>query len=143
MRWIWALWAVAFAVSAAEVKQEVVGVTHLPAETVTAGFAKGVNLAKAANYRVEASRRDVAGEVEVHTKDTDIFYVTSGSATFVTGGTLVGGREIAPDEIRGKDVTGGAARHLAKGDVIIVPAGTPHWFKEIQEPSTYFVVKVR
>jgi len=35
------------------------------------------------------------------------------------------------------------ARVLSKGDVIIIPANVPHWFKEIQQPVTYFVVKVR
>jgi mannose-6-phosphate isomerase-like protein (cupin superfamily) len=61
----------------------------------------------------------------------------------VTGGEIVGGRMIAPGEIRGADVKGGETRRINKGDVIIVPAGTPHWFKEVSGPINYYVVKAR
>jgi glc operon protein GlcG len=80
---------------------------------------------------------------EVHTKDADIIHVLEGTATFVTGGALVEPRSIAPDEIRGKEISGGETRRLAKGDVIIVPAGTPHWFKQVTAPFLYYVVKAR
>ncbi|MEW5976007.1 MAG: hypothetical protein AB1898_09410 [Acidobacteriota bacterium] len=50
---------------------------------------------------------------------------------------------VAPDEIRGSQISGGEARQIQKGDVIIVPAGTPHWFKEVPAPMTYYVVKAR
>ena len=73
--------------------------------------------------------RGAEGQVEVHVKDTDIIYMLEGSTTFVTGGTMVGGKTTAPDEIRGSNVQGGETRTLTKGDVIIVPNGTPHWFK--------------
>jgi glc operon protein GlcG len=92
---------------------------------------------------VHASRREKPGQAEVHLNDTDIIYVLDGTATFVTGGTVTEGKNIAADEIRGASVTGGETRQLKKGDVIIVPAGTPHWFKESSNPFTYYVVKVR
>ena len=95
------------------------------------------------NYQVNASRRDGPGLVEVHTKDTDLFYVLKGSATVVTGGTIVDGKPIAPDEIRGKGITGGETRELAPGDTMIIPNGVPHWFKSVQGPFLYFTVKVR
>ena len=95
------------------------------------------------NYMVHASRRDGAGQAEVHVQDTDIIYVLEGSTTFVTGGTVVEGKTTAPDEIRGTAVKGGETRRLGKGDVIIVPNGTPHWFKEVEGPVLYYVVKVR
>ena len=66
-----------------------------------------------------------AGQVEVHVKDTDIIYMLEGTTTFVTGGTMVGGKPSAQDEIRGSSVEGGETRTLTKGDVIIVPKGTP------------------
>ena len=28
-----------------------------------------------------------------------------------------------------------------KGDVMVIPAGVPHWFQDVQGPLTYFVVK--
>ncbi len=120
-------------------------VTYFPAEKVSAAFAKGAVLFDGAgrNYMVHASRRDNAGQPEVHVKDTDIIYVLEGSTSFVTGGTLVGGKTTAPDEIRGTAVKDGDTRRLGKGDVIIVPNGTPHWFKEVNGPVLYYVVKVR
>ena len=119
------------------------GVTYLPAEQVAAAFAKGMPLLEAENYKIHASRRDKPGLVEVHVKDTDIIHVLTGSATLVTGGTLVGGKTIAPEEIRGTSVEGGETRTLQPGDVMVVPNGTPHWFKEVPGPMTYYVVKVR
>ncbi|HQR31496.1 MAG TPA: cupin domain-containing protein [Blastocatellia bacterium] len=81
--------------------------------------------------------------VEVHEQDADIIYVLEGSATLVTGGEIIGGNLIAPGEIRGTEVKGGETRTITKGDVIIVPAGTPHWFKEVPGPLNYYVVKAR
>src|SRR5205823_13486604 len=120
-------------------------VTYFPADKVSAAFAKGTVLfdGEGRNYMVHASRRDAAGQAEVHVKDTDIIYMLDGSTTFVTGGTVVGGKTTAPDEIRGTSVEHGETRRLAKGDVIIVPNGTPHWFKDVDGPVLYYVVKVR
>jgi mannose-6-phosphate isomerase-like protein (cupin superfamily) len=118
-------------------------ITYIPAEQVRMAFAKGAVLLNNGTYQVHASRRDGAGQVEVHVKDTDIIYVLEGTTTFVTGGTMVGGKPTDPDEIRGIDVTGGETRTLSKGDVIVVPSGTPHWFKTVSGPVLYYVVKVR
>jgi glc operon protein GlcG len=119
-------------------------VSYFEKETVGSAFAKGsVLFDKSDKYMVHASRRDQPGMGEVHTKDTDIIYVLEGSATFVTGGTLVEAHSTAADEIRGKAISGGETRTLVKGDVIIVPAGTPHWFKEVKGPFLYYVVKAR
>jgi len=122
------------------------GVTYFDKDKVAAAFAKGAVLFDGGgdrNYMVHASRREKPGMVEVHVKDTDIIYVLDGSATFVTGGTIVDGKPTEPDEIRGTAVNGGDTRRIAKGDVIIVPNGTPHWFQDIPTPLTYYVVKVR
>ena len=119
------------------------GVTYIPADQVAAAFAKGAVLVNSGNYMVHASRRDTEGQAEVHTKDADIIYMLEGSTTFVTGGTVVDGTTTAADEIRGTRVQGGETRTLRKGDVVVVPRGTPHWFKEISGPVLYYVVKVR
>ncbi|HZE88713.1 MAG TPA: cupin domain-containing protein [Verrucomicrobiae bacterium] len=119
------------------------GVAYFAASDVKAAFEKGAVLAKRENYMVHASRRDAAGQAEVHVKDADIIYVLEGSSTFVTGGRVVEGKETAPDEIRGSRIEGGETRTISPGDVLIVPRGTPHWFKEIQGPVVYYVVKVR
>jgi mannose-6-phosphate isomerase-like protein (cupin superfamily) len=118
-------------------------VTYIPADQVKAAFAKGAVLVNNGSYQVHASRREEPGQVEVHVKDTDVIYMLEGTATFVTGGTLVGGATTAPGEIRGSNVQGGETRTLTKGDVIIVPNGTPHWFREVSGPVLYYVVKVQ
>ena len=113
---------------------------------VKAAFAKGSVLFDGAgdrNYMVHASRRDSAGLAEVHAKDTDIIYVLDGSATVVTGGSVIEGKETAADELRGKSIQNGERRMLTRGDVMIVPNGTPHWFQDVRGPFTYYVVKVR
>ncbi|HEU4427875.1 MAG TPA: cupin domain-containing protein [Myxococcota bacterium] len=116
-------------------------VLHLPKRDVDAAFARGVPLTENALYKIHASRRDAPGVGEVHVADTDIIYVLSGRATFVTGGVLREARETAPGELRGPRIEGGVERELAAGDVIIVPNGTPHWFKAVDGPVTYYVVK--
>lgn len=116
-------------------------VTQLDAERVRAAFAKGEPLVETAGYKVHASRRDAPGQAEVHTRDTDVIYVLSGTATFVTGGRVVEPKEVAAGEIRGSRIEGGTQRTLAPGEVIVVPNGTPHWFQAVPGPFTYYVVK--
>ena len=50
---------------------------------------------------------------------------------------------IEPEEIRAKESRDGESRMITKGDVVVVPNGTPHWFKEVKGPINYYVVKVR
>jgi glc operon protein GlcG len=113
---------------------------------VAAAFAKGAVLydgKDGRNYMVHASRREKAGMAEVHELDTDIIYVLEGSATFVTGGSVLQGKPTEAHEVRGDAIRGGDTRTIASGDVLIVPNGTPHWFKDVKGPLTYYVVKVR
>ena len=116
--------------------------TFVGSNTVAAAFAKGMPLQENNEFKVHASRRDAPGVAEVHTRDTDIIHVLEGSAIFVTGGTAVDPQTIAPHEVRGKEIKGGQDRRINKGDVIIVPNGVPHWFKQVDGPLLYFVVKV-
>jgi len=120
-------------------------VHYFTREQVAASFAKGAVLIDGTGraYMVHTSRRETPGQAEIHTRDTDVIYVVEGSATFVTGGVAVGAKETAPDEVRGTAIKGGETRRIVKGDVITVPAGTPHWFKEVKGPIAYYTVKVR
>ena len=94
------------------------------------------------NFVVMAARRDKAGEVEVHNVDSDIFYMLSGTATFVTGGKTAEPRTTAPGEVRGSSIEGGETHQVSQGEVIVIPPNVPHWFKEVHGPLNYFVVKV-
>ena len=111
-------------------------------ERVAAAFAQGAPLLATNNFKIQAGRRTEPGEVEIHDHDTDIFYVLEGSATFVTGGKAVDTRSTAPGETRAKEITGGDARQLTKGDILVIPKGVPHWFKQVSGTFLYYVVKV-
>ena len=112
-------------------------------EEVQAAFAKGMPLVEVGDYKIHASRREGPGMVEIHARDTDIAYVIHGSATLVTGGTAVGVKETAAEELRGTAIQGGETRQLGVGDVVVIPNGVPHWFREVRAPFLYYVVKVR
>lgn len=125
---------------------DVAPVSYFESRQVSAAFANGAVLVgeeAGRGFMVHASRREVPGQAEIHTLDTDIIYVLEGSATFITGGTVVDGKTTAPNEIRGASITDGETRRISKGDVIVVPNGTPHWFKEVSGTILYYVVKTR
>ena len=111
-------------------------------DKVASAFAKGGPLLETNNFKIQAGRREAPGMVEVHARDTDIFYVLEGAATLVTGGKAVEPKRISDDEVRAKEIAGGEVSHLVKGDVIVIPKGMPHWFKEVTGPFLYYVVKV-
>ncbi len=119
-------------------------VTYVPHDKVTATMAKGGAIIEdKGGLRVLAQRRGT-GEVEVHMKTNHVFIIVEGEATFVTGGTLVGSKQTAPDEVRAASVQGGQTHHLTKGDVITIPANTPHWFKEIPTGTiAYYAVNIQ
>ena len=127
-------------------EQKMRPVKFIDAKFVADSFAKGAVLedgSNGENYMVHASRRDKPGMSEVHELDTDIIYVLEGTATFVTGGRSVDPKMVAANEFRGSMIDGGETRQLQKGDVVIVPKGTPHWFKQVDGAFLYYVVKVR
>jgi len=97
------------------------------------------------HYRVNVVRRGSPGVAMAHAtgpaKGTEVHYIIDGSATVVTGGTLVraaGDSGKAPGR---STIDGGETRKVAKGDVIVIPAGTPHWYKEVNGSVTYLEVR--
>ena len=126
--------------------QKTSAVTFFDSRSVADAFSKGAVLVgenSGENYQVHASRREKSGLAEIHELDTDIIYVLDGTATIVTGGKSVEPKQTAPNEFRGTSVEGGETRQLKKGDVLVVPKGTPHWFKQVDGAFLYYVVKVR
>jgi len=117
-------------------------VAYFESGAVGAAFAKGAPLLEVGDYKIHASRREKPGQAEIHLRDTDIIYFLDGKATLVTGGEVKDPQTVAPDEVRGAEIKGGESRCLAKGDVLVVPSGTPHWFREVEGPVLYYVVKV-
>jgi mannose-6-phosphate isomerase-like protein (cupin superfamily) len=118
------------------------GAVHVDPGKVAAALAKGGTLVTRPDLLVSGSHREAAGQVEVHDKETDVLYIVDGEATLVIGGKMVDGKVTRPGQWLGKDITGGQTSRIAKGDVFVIPAGIPHWFKEVPKSISYFVVKV-
>ena len=117
-------------------------VTYIPHDTVNQTMAKGGQIIGENGLIVLAQRRG-AGEVEVHENTNHVFIIVEGEATFVTGGTMVDAKNTAPGQIRAASVQGGKTYHLTKGDVITIPAKTPHWFKEVPTKTiAYYAVNL-
>ncbi len=82
----------------------------------------------------------------VHDYVTETYYILSGSGTFVTGGRLGDPKETDLSKFNaGMSHTGarigGEAQRVKPGDIIIVPAGTPHSFSELDGPISYLVYR--
>jgi mannose-6-phosphate isomerase-like protein (cupin superfamily) len=87
-------------------------------------------------------RRTQPAKAEVHTTETDVWYVIDGGCVLVTGGTLIDAAEAEPGQIRGTGISGGEEQKIGKGDFIRIPNGMPHWVKKIEgEEIVYIVVK--
>jgi mannose-6-phosphate isomerase-like protein (cupin superfamily) len=119
------------------------GTTDVTVRSVDAGNA---NVGIALVQRVSAETNDAI----LHEKVTEIYYLTQGSGTLELGGTLVdpkpfgpstGLPDIGPSQ-RGTGIRGGTSRRVGVGDVVVIPAGTPHRFTAIDGPITYIVYRV-
>jgi mannose-6-phosphate isomerase-like protein (cupin superfamily) len=94
------------------------------------------------SYKVQLSVRTSSGGAEVHAHWDDVMMVEQGSATLITGGTVLGARTGADGETHGSGIQGGQSRAIVRGDVLAVKAGTPHQL--ILKPgSTYGAVVVK
>lgn len=117
-------------------------VGHDKVAAALAGQTPRGSLVEASDLIVLGAHRSENGHVELHEKQTDVFYVVDGEATFVTGGKMLGGKVTSPGQWLGTETQGGQVHHLSKGDVMVIPAGIPHWFKDVPHSVSYFVVKV-
>jgi mannose-6-phosphate isomerase-like protein (cupin superfamily) len=84
-----------------------------------------------APYNANLEYRAAVGPAAVHEREAELFYVIDGSATLTTGGKLVNEKRTNAENLTGTAIDGGASRPVAKGDFIIVPENTPHWFSAI------------
>ena len=84
-----------------------------------------------APYNVSLEYRAAVANAAVHETEAELFYVIDGSATLVTGGKLTNENRTNAANLSGSGIEGGVSRRVAKGDFIMVPEGTPHWFSAI------------
>lgn len=117
-------------------------VHYIDHEKVAEVISKGGPIVSDPGLVVLAQRRR-AGEVEYHDHTNHVFIIVEGEATLVVGGTMVNAKRTAPDQLRAPSAEGGTTYHLSKGDVITIPAKTPHWFKEIPTKTVaYYAVNI-
>ena len=96
------------------------------------------------NHLLLKTRREAgSGQAELHEKQADLIVVQSGQATIIIGGRILNGKTTAPNEIRGTSIEGGERQSLKAGDVLHVPAKTPHQvLLDAGQTLDYIVLKV-
>jgi mannose-6-phosphate isomerase-like protein (cupin superfamily) len=117
-------------------------VHYVSGQKVAETMAKGGQIISDEGFVVLANRRGAA-DAELHDTTNHVFIIVEGEATFVTGGTLVAPRETGRGQVRAKGIEGGQTHQLRKGDVITIPAKTPHWWKEVPSGTVgYYAVNL-
>jgi uncharacterized RmlC-like cupin family protein len=116
-------------------------------ETLHKGMKNGLaseTLGNWGNHLLLKTRREAtSGQAELHEKQADLIVVQSGQATIVIGGRILNGKTTAPNEVRGTSIEGGARQSLQAGDVLHVPAKTPHQvLLDRGQTLDYIVLKV-
>ncbi len=95
------------------------------------------------NHLIGIAYREASGVAELHETQTDILIVENGEATLTVGGTLVNPKTVKPNEVRGTSIDGGATHQVTAGDIMHIPAKTPHQLKLAPGTKlTYLVIKV-
>jgi len=84
-----------------------------------------------------------AQEAVLHeTTMSEIYYMLEGAGTLVTGGTLASERRTSGSiTVRGSRIDGGVSRHVAKGDVVIIPGRLPHWWSNMDGDMSYLIIR--
>ncbi|HUQ88797.1 MAG TPA: cupin domain-containing protein [Vicinamibacterales bacterium] len=101
-----------------------------------AGGMSSSNVTTTDQYRVSIVKRDKAAGALAHPGNTELLYIVEGAGKMVTGGKIVAAANGKPASI-----VDGVEKTFAKGDVFIVPAGSPHWFAAVDTPVTYLEVR--
>ena len=135
-----AAFALGVMVTAAGVPLSVHYVHH---DKVASTMVKGGQIIGDSGFVVLANRAVQRG-AEMHDKTNHLFIIVDGEATFVTGGKLVNSKVISPGQTRADGIEGGVEHRLSKGDVITIPANTPHWWKDTSKTGSvgYYAVNI-
>jgi mannose-6-phosphate isomerase-like protein (cupin superfamily) len=99
------------------------------------GMAVG-SITNSDEYRINLIRRTEAAGAIVHQRGTELHFITEGAGTIVTGGIVV-----RPTEGGRATIEQGQALRVSKGDAILIPEGTPHWYSEVEGAITYLEVR--
>jgi mannose-6-phosphate isomerase-like protein (cupin superfamily) len=93
-------------------------------------------LLQLAPYTANLEYRAGVANAAVHEKEAELFYVVDGAGTMVTGGKLTAENRTNTENLSGSGIEGGQTRRVTKGDFIMVPENTPHWFSAIEGSLT-------
>jgi mannose-6-phosphate isomerase-like protein (cupin superfamily) len=117
------------------------GVRYIDHGKVAAAFVKGGRILEDQGLTVIANRGLQRGP-EMHANTNHVFIIEDGEAEFVTGGKMIDSKVIDPGQTRGTGIEGGVSHHLTKGDVITIPAKTPHQWKDTSKTGSvgYYAV---
>ena len=89
------------------------------------------SLLQSNSYKATLEYRAKAGTPSIHEAEAELIYIVDGSATFVTGGKLINEKRTNATNVGGTGIENGETRKVSKGDFIMVPQGTPHWFSGV------------
>jgi mannose-6-phosphate isomerase-like protein (cupin superfamily) len=84
------------------------------------------------NANLEYRVAGLNAPASVHEREAEMFYVVEGSGTLVTGGQLREEKRTNAENLSGSAIDGGSERKVVKGDWVMVPEKTPHWFTKIE-----------
>ncbi len=93
-------------------------------------------------YRAVLEYRQASAPPAVHKTQAEIFQVVAGAGQLVTGGRLDGLRAVDAANESGTGISGGSSRRVAAGDMLVVPAGMPHWFPSVEGRLVLISLKV-
>jgi len=79
-----------------------------------------------APYRAQLEYRPVGGPAAVHEKDAELMVVLDGTGNILTGGKLVDEKRVNANNLSGPSIADGTPHNVVKGDMILIPANTPH-----------------
>ena len=89
--------------------------------------------------------KDQPGDAIAHeTRTSEVYYILEGGGTLVTGGTIVNPKPVPANRSpgpRGEKIDGGVSRHVGKGDLIIIPGRTPHWWSSLDGDLNYMIIR--
>jgi mannose-6-phosphate isomerase-like protein (cupin superfamily) len=90
------------------------------------------------HYRINVVQRTKPQGAITHPGFIEVHHIIEGTGTLVTGGRIV---RAAGAGAGAATIEGGESRHVAKGDVVLIPAGAPHWYKDFAGTLTYLEVR--
>ena len=91
---------------------------------------------------VQHEKNRTGAAAELHDASDDVYYVLEGSATLILGGKLDAPKETDPGEWRSPRIVDGKTVEIKKGDLVVVPRGTPHQRSTANKDFTMILIKI-